>query len=146
MKLDIPFPVREILRRLTLAGYEASVVGGCVRDSLLGLSPKDWDITTSAKPEEVKLVLSDLKLLEIGLKHGTVTALSGGMAVEITTYRIDGAYSDNRRPDSVCFTGSLTDDLSRRDFTVNAMAYSERTDWSTALAGGRTYSKRFCGA
>ena len=101
MKLDIPFPVQEILNRLNMAGYEASVVGGCVRDSLLCLCPKDWDITTSAKPEEVKLALSDLRLLETGLKHGTVTALSGGMAVEITTYRIDGTYSDNRRTDSV---------------------------------------------
>lgn len=135
MKLDIPFPVQEILHRFNRAGYEASVVGGCVRDSLLGLSPKDWDITTSAKPEEVKLALSDLRLLETGLKHGTVTALSGGMAVEITTYRIDGTYSDNRRPDSVCFTGSLTDDLSRRDFTINAMAYSEQNGLIDCFGG-----------
>lgn len=135
MKLDIPSPVQEILRRLNAAGQDASVVGGCVRDSLLGLSPKDWDITTSAKPEEVKLALSDLKLLETGLKHGTVTALSGGMPVEITTYRIDGTYSDNRRPDSVCFTSSLTDDLSRRDFTINAMAYSEQNGLTDCFGG-----------
>lgn len=135
MKLDIPFPVQEILHRFNMAGYEASVVGGCVRDSLLGLSPKDWDITTSARPEEVKLALSDLRLLETGLKHGTVTAISGGMAVEITTYRIDGTYSDNRRPDSVYFTGSLTDDLSRRDFTINAMAYSEQNGLIDCFGG-----------
>lgn len=135
MKLDIPFPVQEILHRFNIAGYEASVVGGCVRDSLLGLSPKDWDITTSARPEEVKLALSDLRLLETGLKHGTVTAISGGMAVEITTYRIDGTYSDNRRPDSVYFTGSLTDDLSRRDFTINAMAYSEQNGLIDCFGG-----------
>ena len=126
MKLDIPQPVQTILHGLSSHGYEAAVVGGCVRDSLIGLSPKDWDITTSARPDEVKEALSGLKLLETGLKHGTITALSGGMAVEVTTYRIDGEYSDNRRPDSVCFTGSMKEDLARRDFTINAMAYSKQ--------------------
>lgn len=135
MKIDIPLPVQTILRRFYSAGYEASVVGGCVRDTLLGLTPKDWDITTSAKPEQVKHVLADIKLLETGLKHGTVTALSNGMPVEITTYRIDGTYSDNRRPDSVCFTNCLTDDLSRRDFTINAMAYSEQNGLTDCFGG-----------
>ncbi len=134
--------MQKILRCLNTAGYEASVVGGCVRDSLLGLSPKDWDITTSARPEEVKLALNGLKLLETGLKHGTVTALCSKMAVEITTYRIDGTYSDNRRPDSVCFTGSLNDDLSRRDFTINAMAYSEQDGLTDCFGGQEDLRKK----
>ncbi|WP_085832797.1 CCA tRNA nucleotidyltransferase [Clostridium merdae] len=135
MKLDIPLPVQTILRRFYSAGFEASVVGGCVRDSLLGLTPKDWDITTSARPEQVQHVLGDFRLLATGLKHGTVTALSDGMPVEITTYRIDGTYSDNRRPDSVCFTNRLADDLSRRDFTINAMAYSEQNGLTDCFGG-----------
>lgn len=118
--------MQKILTQLHDCGHEAFVVGGCVRDSLLGFSPKDWDVTTSATPEEVKLALAPHRLIETGLRHGTVTALYETMSVEITTYRIDGIYSDNRRPDSVCFTGSLTEDLARRDFTVNAMAYSDR--------------------
>lgn len=125
MKLNIPSAVSDILQRLIQHGHEAAIVGGCVRDSLLGIPPKDWDIATSARPEETKQALLGMRILETGLQHGTVTALHQDMAVEITTYRIDGAYTDNRRPDSVTFTSSLPEDLARRDFTVNALAYSE---------------------
>lgn len=118
--------MREILEQLHAGGHEAFIVGGCVRDSLLRLSPKDWDVTTAATPDEVKSALAPRRLIETGLRHGTVTALCETMSVEITTYRIDGIYSDNRRPDSVCFTSSLMEDLARRDFTINAMAYSEQ--------------------
>ena len=103
-------------------GYEAWLVGGCVRDLLMGAVPKDWDIATDARPEEVQNVFADFKTIETGLKHGTLTALIDGMPVEITTYRVDGEYLDNRRPSSVIFTRSLSDDLARRDFTINAIA------------------------
>ncbi|HEX3037570.1 MAG TPA: HD domain-containing protein [Oscillospiraceae bacterium] len=126
MKIELPEQVRFVLSKLNAGGYEANIVGGCVRDSILGLTPKDWDITTSALPQETEQVLSDCKLIETGLKHGTVTALIDSMPLEITTYRIDGAYSDNRHPDSVTFTRSLKEDLARRDFTVNALAYHEK--------------------
>lgn len=126
MKLNLPIPVSDILQRLVEKGYEAAVVGGCVRDSLLGIVPKDWDIATSAHPEETILALQGIRVLTTGLKHGTVTALHRDMAIEITTYRIDGEYTDNRHPDTVHFTSSLPEDLARRDFTVNALAYSEQ--------------------
>jgi tRNA nucleotidyltransferase (CCA-adding enzyme) len=108
---------------LQQAGFEAWAVGGCVRDSLLGRIPHDWDITTSAPPEQTKAVFSGRRLLETGLHHGTVTLLLE-QPLEITTYRVDGPYSDGRRPDNVTFTASLTKDLARRDFTVNAMAWN----------------------
>ena len=123
MLIQIPEPVAEVLVRLKDAGHQASIVGGCVRDSLMGLAPQDWDVATSALPEETEQALKGLRVLETGIRHGTVTALYGGMEIEITTYRIDGEYSDSRHPDSVIFTRSLKDDLARRDFTVNAMAY-----------------------
>lgn len=126
IKIELPEQVRFVLRKFTESGFKANIVGGCVRDSILGISPKDWDITTSALPQETEQVLAGTcKLIETGLKHGTVTALINNMPLEITTYRIDGAYSDNRHPNSVTFTRSLEDDLSRRDFTVNALAYDE---------------------
>ncbi len=123
MKIILPVAVEKAIDRLNCAGYEAYAVGGCVRDSLLGNDPADWDITTSALPEQIMQVFSNEKLLPIGLAHGTVTVLINNMPLEITTYRVDGNYSDNRHPDSVSFTRSLRDDLLRRDFTVNAMAY-----------------------
>lgn len=126
MKIELPEQVRFVLSKLNTGGYEANIVGGCVRDSILGFVPKDWDITTSALPQETKQALEGCKLIETGLKHGTVTALIDGMPLEITTYRIDGSYSDNRHPDSVTFTRSLKEDLARRDFTVNALAYHEK--------------------
>lgn len=123
MEIAIPPQVDNILKALAGNGFEAYLVGGCVRDSLLGNSPKDWDIATSARPEETERALNEYKVVETGLKHGTVTVISGGMPVEVTTYRIDGSYSDGRHPDSVEFTGNLKEDLARRDFTVNALAY-----------------------
>ncbi|MBQ5886697.1 MAG: HD domain-containing protein [Clostridia bacterium] len=106
------------------AGYEAFIVGGCVRDALRGITPKDYDITTSALPEETKSVFRDYRVIETGIQHGTVTVMMDGMPLEITTYRTEGTYSDNRHPDSVSFTTSLREDVARRDFTMNAIAYS----------------------
>lgn len=125
MNLFIPPQVDGILKRLAENGREAYVVGGCVRDSLLGLTPNDWDIATSALPEETERIFADRRVIETGLRHGTVTVLCDKMPVEVTTYRIDGTYSDGRHPDGVSFTRSLKDDLARRDFTVNALAYNK---------------------
>ena len=120
-KYPISDGAKYILEALTLAGYEAYTVGGAVRDILLGKEPYDYDITTSATPERVKEIFSHLKTVDTGIKHGTVTVLYGGASYEVTTYRTESGYADNRHPDSVSFTSSLDDDLSRRDFTVNAM-------------------------
>ena len=127
MAIVIPAPARLVLEKLHNAGFAAFVVGGCVRDSLLGRTPGDWDITTAAHPEQVHAALSGLTVLDTGLQHGTVTALVGETRLEITTFRTEGSYSDHRRPDSVTFAATVEEDLSRRDFTVNAMAYSEET-------------------
>ena len=124
MEIKLPYQVENIISRLEQNGFEAYAVGGCVRDSLLGLEPNDWDVTTSAPPEKAEKCLENYKIIETGLKHGTITAVADSMPVEITTYRIDGEYSDNRHPDKVEFTKSLREDLARRDFTVNSMAYS----------------------
>lgn len=121
MRIDIPCEVKEILSEINNAGYEAYIVGGCVRDFLLGKEPNDWDITTSAKPEEVKKIFR--RTVDTGLQHGTVTVLKNGQGYEVTTYRIDGEYLDGRHPKEVIFTGNLKQDLMRRDFTINAMAY-----------------------
>ena len=110
-----------IVNRLEQAGYEAYVVGGCVRDALMGMQPKDWDITTSARPEKVKAIFP--KTFDTGIEHGTVSVLYDHTVYEVTTYRIDGDYSDHRRPDHVLYTSLLYEDLARRDFTINAMAY-----------------------
>ena len=123
MNISLPSPVMQALELLNKAGYEAYVVGGCVRDTLLGKAPQDWDITTSAKPEETAAVFADYRTVETGLKHGTLTVLIEDMPLEITTYRIDGEYTDNRHPDGVTFTANLREDLQRRDFTINALAY-----------------------
>ena len=122
----LPEIVGAAIARLESLGYEAVAVGGCVRDHLMGKAPTDYDLATSARPEEVMDAFRGERVLPTGLKHGTVTLVRGGMAIEITTYRVDGAYRDHRRPDAVVFTGSLTEDLRRRDFTVNAIAYSPR--------------------
>ena len=124
---ELPAPVTMALNRLREAGYEACLVGGCVRDLLRGRRPQDYDLCTSALPEQTEAVFAGARLVETGLRHGTVTVLLGGMALEITTFRVDGSYSDARRPDAVRFTPSLTEDLARRDFTVNAMAWDPRT-------------------
>lgn len=123
-KFEIPEAVLFALDRLHGSGYEAFVVGGCVRDFLMGRTPGDYDVTTSAKPERIIEVFADCRVVETGLKHGTVTLVHGGMNIEITTYRVDGVYRDGRHPESVSFTSDLDEDLCRRDFTVNAMAYS----------------------
>lgn len=111
------------IERLESRGYEAYAVGGCVRDSLLGQVPHDWDLTTNATPDETAAAFADCRVIETGKKHGTVTVLYRGEPLEITTYRLDGAYADNRHPASVTFSKTISDDLCRRDFTVNAMAY-----------------------
>lgn len=125
MHIQMPDKVHKIIEILEAAGYEAYAVGGCVRDSILGREPNDWDITTSAKPEETKSLFA--RTIDTGIKHGTVTVMLDKEGFEVTTYRIDGIYEDNRHPKEVTFTASLEEDLKRRDFTVNAMAYNERT-------------------
>ena len=123
MKIKLPASVKMVIESLQARGFEAYAVGGCVRDSILGRSPDDWDITTSATPYEVKKIFQ--KTVDTGLKHGTVTVLAGSHALEVTTYRIDGEYEDSRHPKNVEFTRNLGDDLQRRDFTINAMAYND---------------------
>lgn len=123
MNIKIPDYVTALADRLEQHGYETYCVGGCVRDSLLGASPQDWDLATAALPQELLDCFRDYRTLDTGLKHGTVTVFSGNRAVEITTFRIDGSYADARHPDQVSFTTSIEEDLKRRDFTVNAMAY-----------------------
>ena len=123
MTIKLPESVKSILQRFWDYGYEAYIVGGCVRDFCLGKKPQDYDIATSARPEETKALFQEYKILETGLQHGTVTLIMEGIPFEITTYRVDGDYFDHRRPSSVRFTKSLKEDLKRRDFTINAMAY-----------------------
>lgn len=123
MTIKLPEQVSHIIGRLEAAGYEAYAVGGCVRDSLLKRTPNDWDITTSALPEETKALFP--RTIDTGIEHGTVTIMIDREGYEVTTYRIDGKYSDSRHPDSVSFTRSLEEDLKRRDFTINAMAYCD---------------------
>lgn len=133
MKIGLPEKVRFILETLHENGFEAYAVGGCVRDSLLGRPPEDWDITTSARPEQVKALFR--RTVDTGLQHGTVTVMLGREGFEVTTYRIDGEYADGRHPKDVCFTPDLSEDLKRRDFTINAMAYNE-TDGLVDLFDG----------
>ncbi|MBO4462091.1 MAG: CCA tRNA nucleotidyltransferase [Lachnospiraceae bacterium] len=123
--MRLPNDVSTIIEVLEQAGYEAYAVGGCVRDSLLNEEPKDYDITTSATPSEVKALFR--RTIDTGIEHGTVTVRMSGVSYEVTTYRIDGEYEDFRHPKEVKFTGSLEEDLKRRDFTINAMAYNEKT-------------------
>lgn len=137
IKIPIPAACQTILNRLCAHGYRAYIVGGCVRDSLLGCTPHDWDITTDALPEAVMSVFPDHPVLTTGLQHGTVTVLIGREPYEITTFRIDGAYPDGRHPDSVQFTASVEDDLARRDFTVNAIAYHDADGLIDPFGGQR---------
>ncbi len=125
MHIKLPSDVQKIISEIETAGYEAYAVGGCVRDSILGRKPDDWDITTSAKPEEIKRIFS--RTVDTGIQHGTVTVLMRGSGYEVTTYRIDGLYEDARHPSEVSFTSDLKEDLRRRDFTINSMAYNETT-------------------
>lgn len=136
MTIDMPKNVDTAINLLQSAGFEAYAVGGCVRDSLLGKTPNDWDITTSAKPEDMNSVFADFHCIDTGIKHGTVTVVIDGEPLEITTFRLDGEYEDNRHPKSVTFTSDLGADLGRRDFTVNAMAYNKMTG-TVDLFGGQ---------
>lgn len=133
MKIEIPKHANYIIKTLQHHGYEAYIVGGCVRDAVLGRTPNDWDITTSAKPLQIKSIFN--KTIDTGLKHGTVTVLMEKEPFEVTTYRIDGTYEDHRRPNDVTFTTNLREDLMRRDFTINAMAYNEK-DGLVDMFGG----------
>lgn len=125
IEANCPKEIAEVLQRLTSAGHRAYAVGGCIRDTLLGEIPNDWDVTTSALPEEVLEVFGDERTIPTGLKHGTVTVMKNRSPIEITTFRIDGAYSDSRHPEQVTFSDRISDDLSRRDFTVNALAWNK---------------------
>lgn len=125
MEIRLPEKVHKIIETLMAAGCEAYAVGGCIRDSVLGRTPNDWDITTSAKPEKIKQLFS--RTIDTGIKHGTVTVMMDREGFEVTTYRIDGEYEDGRHPKEVTFTAELEEDLKRRDFTINAMAYNEQT-------------------
>ena len=131
----VPQPVKYVLETLERAGFAACAVGGCVRETLLGRVPSDWDVTTAARPEQV-LALFGGYAIPTGLRHGTVTVRAEGMSLEVTTFRADGAYTDHRRPDTVTFSDALEDDLCRRDLTVNAMAMDVRGH-ITDLFGGR---------
>lgn len=133
VRISLPEKARTILGMLRAAGFETYAVGGCVRDSLMGRQPQDWDITTSARPEEVKRLFAHT--IDTGIRHGTVTVMLGREGFEVTTYRIDGKYEDARHPKEVEFTRSLAEDLKRRDFTMNAMAYNEE-DGLVDLFGG----------
>ena len=137
--MNIPESVKDILAVLNTAGFEAYAVGGCVRDSVLGREPEDWDITTNASPQEVKKLFR--RTVDTGIAHGTVTVLQGGQGFEVTTYRLDGSYSDGRHPDSVTFTPELCEDLKRRDFTINAMACAADGE-IVDLFGGREDLRR----
>lgn len=127
INVEVPTPVNYIIQELEKCGHEAYMVGGCVRDSVLGRKPHDYDICTSATPDEILKAFPDEEIIPTGLQHGTVTILINKEPFEVTTYRIDGDYSDNRRPDNVTFTKNLVEDLRRRDFTINAMAYNPKT-------------------
>jgi len=125
VQIEIPEKVSYIMAELENHGFEAYAVGGCVRDCVLNREPKDWDITTPAKPKQIKEIFG--RTIDTGIQHGTVTVMLGDIGYEVTTYRIDGEYTDARHPEAVEFTGSLEEDLKRRDFTMNAMAYNPRT-------------------
>lgn len=133
MEIQVPAPVEQIIEQLNRCGYEACAVGGCVRDSLLGRTPGDWDITTSAHPNQVKALFR--RTVDTGIAHGTVTVMVDKVGYEVTTYRIDGEYEDGRHPKEVEFTPDLLQDLKRRDFTINAMAYSRKTGIVDAFGG-----------
>ncbi|MCH5267170.1 MAG: CCA tRNA nucleotidyltransferase [Lachnospiraceae bacterium] len=133
MEIKLPQAVETIISRLEELGYEAYAVGGCVRDTLMGREPEDWDITTSAKPMEIKKAFR--RTIDTGIQHGTVTVMLDHVGYEVTTYRIDGEYEDRRHPKQVQFTANLVEDLRRRDFTINAMAYNPKTGLVDAFDG-----------
>lgn len=127
MKINMPSQVKNAIAKIESSGHETYIVGGCVRDRICNFDVHDWDVTTSATPNEIMGIFADYTTVETGTEHGTVTVIIQSMPIEITTYRIDGQYTDNRRPEQVIFTKNIQQDLSRRDFTINALAYSERT-------------------
>ena len=141
-KMSYPEYVAEALARLESAGHAAYLVGGSLRDMLLGIKAHDFDVATSARPDETLRVFSDHRVIETGLQHGTVTVLFDHEPVEITTFRIDGSYRDSRHPDSVTFTDCIAEDLSRRDFTVNAMAYSPTRGFADPFSGREDLERR----
>lgn len=126
IKINIPTNANKLIHTLQSNGHQAYVVGGCVRDSILGREPNDWDICTSATPDEVMEIFKDEYVIPTGLQHGTVTVMLDGVGYEVTTFRLDGEYEDSRHPKEVKFTNSIIEDLSRRDFTINAMAYNDK--------------------
>ena len=132
-KILLPTDVEKIIATMEDAGYEAFAVGGCIRDSILGREPNDWDITTSATPEQVKALFR--RTIDTGIQHGTVTVMMHHIGYEVTTYRIDGEYEDSRHPKEVTFTADLLEDLKRRDFTINAMAYNYGAGLVDAFGG-----------
>ncbi len=140
MRIEIPEKAKFIIETIAKAGFEAYVVGGCVRDSILGRKPEDWDITTSAKPYQVKALFP--RTIDTGIQHGTVTVMLDKEGFEVTTYRIDGKYEDSRHPKEVTFTPNLTEDLKRRDFTINAMAYNEQTGLIDIFGGMQDIEKK----
>lgn len=142
MKINLPSAVCFLLGRLYEKGFEAYVVGGCVRDSIMGIVPHDWDICTSATPDQMIEVFSDCKVIPTGLQHGTISVVIDNVPYEITTYRIDGEYEDNRHPKNVEFVSDLKLDLMRRDFTINAMAYNEQDGLVDLFGGIEDISKR----
>ena len=131
----LPAGAEFVLRRLHEAGYQAYVVGGCVRDTLLGKAPKDWDVCTNALPHEMQRIFADCHVIETGLQHGTLTVMYHHEPFEVTTFRVDGEYTDHRHPDEVIFVADVREDLSRRDFTVNAMAWSPDTGVVDSFGG-----------
>lgn len=131
----IPDYVKKVTDAINGAGEKALPVGGCVRDSIMGKIPDDYDIAVSCPPQKTEELLKDFRVIETGIKHGTVTAVSDGHNIELTTFRVDGDYRDNRHPDGVRFTDDITDDLARRDFTVNAIAYSEKDGYIDPFGG-----------
>jgi len=134
--MNLPAYVEKAIEILNLNGYDAYAVGGCVRDEMLGITPGDYDVCTNALPEEIKKCFSDFRVILTGEKHGTVTVIID-QPIEITTFRTEGEYSDNRHPDSVSFVSDIETDLARRDFTVNAMAYSHKTGRVDPYGGAR---------
>lgn len=140
MRIQLPEKAKYIIDTITAAGYEAYIVGGCVRDAILGRTPEDWDITTSATPQQVKALFR--RTIDTGIQHGTVTVMLEKEGFEVTTYRIDGKYEDSRHPKEVIFTPNLVEDLKRRDFTINAMAYNEEAGLIDIFGGIQDIERR----
>lgn len=142
MKIILPPKVKYIIDKIYEKGYEAYIVGGCVRDSIIGLHPSDYDITTSANPEMIKEIFKDNKCIDTGIDHGTVSIVIDNEIFEVTTFRVEGEYKDHRRPENVEFTRNLEEDLKRRDFTINSMAYNEKEGLVDLFGGQKDLDKK----